>query len=101
MTRPEQPQPYPGDVLGALPGTVRWRKEYRDALGRPLAGTVTLTGKTRADHGELTVLPAPVPQSLVDGVLEVDLPPDTYLFTAQLRTAEGARVTDEGAFTLA
>jgi hypothetical protein len=90
------PQPHPV----AVPGTVTYRHEYRDALGRPLRGTVTLTGRTGADLDGLTVPPAPVPGELVGGVLEVDLPPDTYRLEGVLRTAEGARVTVRDEITL-
>lgn len=43
---------------------------------------------------------APVAVQLVDGVLEVDLPADTYSFVAELYTAEGVRVIDRGEFQL-
>jgi hypothetical protein len=90
------PQPHPV----AVPGTVTYRHEYRDALGRPLRGTVTLTGRTGIVLDGLTVLPAPVPGGLVGGVLEVDLPPDTYRLEGVLRTAEGVRVTVRDEITL-
>jgi len=77
-----------------LPNVATLRREYRDALGRPLVGTVALTGKTGVKTGQLTVPPVSVTAKLVDGVLAVDLPPDTYTITShRLHTAEGASVT--------
>jgi hypothetical protein len=100
MTRPEQPQPYPGDLVVAVPGAVPYRRIYRDAIGRPLTGKVTLTGKTRHTVDGLVVVPAPVEVELVDGALAVDLPPDDYDLAAELRTADGRRVTDADTVTV-
>lgn len=89
------PQPWPMPV-----GAATFRRVYRDALGRPMRGRITLTGTQRTDYGDTSILPAPVTVELVDGVAAADLPPDTYTWTADLRTAEGARVTDSGQITL-
>lgn len=83
-----------------LSGRVHLRKVYRDTLQRPLVGTVTLVGSLSHVEDDLTVLPAPVTVSLANGVLDVDLPPDTYQFTASLRTAEGKPVEDRGSVVL-
>ncbi len=90
MTRPEQPQPYPGDLIATVPGAVRHRRQYRDPLGRPMTGSVTLTGRATTGDG---YVPAPVTVAVLDGVLEVELPPDTYDAVATLRTVDGARLT--------
>lgn len=78
-----KPRPYPGDVGG---DRVRFRREFRDALGRPVTGVVTLLGDgPRVD--------APVD----GGVLDVALIPGTYRLHATLRTTDGVRypVRDE------
>lgn len=77
-----------------LDGSVRLRREYRDVLGRPMRGTATITGTARQEAGQQVVIPASVDVELVAGVLEVDLPPDTYLVTASLWTASGSRASD-------
>lgn len=97
---PAQPQPYPGDLLAALPGTVPYRRTYADVLGRPMTGSVTITGQARTDTGGTVVVPAPVAVALVDGVLDVALPPDTYRVEAALRTVDGARIADNDTVTL-
>lgn len=96
-TRPDQPAPYPGDTA---PGGATWRRTWRDPLGRPMSGTVTLTGTARHDTGDLSVLPAPVTVALVDGSVDVTLPADTYRWQATLRTVDGQRTTDIGTVAL-
>lgn len=76
------------------PDTVTYRREYRDLLGRPMRGQVTVTGTTRWSSDQAVTLPAPVVVELVGGVLEVDLPPDTYSLVAALRTVDGERAND-------
>jgi len=84
-----------------LPGTVRLRREYRDVIGRPMTGTVTLLGSSSHDIAGVKVLVAPAVVQLSGGVLEVNLPPDRYELTAQLKTVEGARLTEKETVTLA
>lgn len=90
MTRPAQPQPYPGDVRQArVPqqpaakgepaktarpeqpkpyhgdvlaslGAVTYRREYRDGLGRAMIGDVTFTGRTGAKLDGVTIPPTRV-----------------------------------------
>lgn len=91
----------PQERTGALPGTVPYRREYRDALGRPMDGTVTLTGQARTELGGIVVLPAPVTVELVGGVLDVHLPPDTYTLQATLRTVDRDRTADSDTVTVA
>lgn len=101
MTGPGQPQPYPGDLVAALPGTVRYRRVYLDALGRPMSGSLTFTGTARTEAGGAVVLPAPVVVPVGgNGGVDVWLPSDTYTVEASLRTADGARVTDSDTVTL-
>jgi len=87
------PQPYPQP----LPGTARVRREYRDPLGRPLTGSVTLTGRSSTQAGELTIPAVAVNVAISGGVLDVSLPAGVYDLAASLRTVDGARttVTDE------
>jgi hypothetical protein len=80
-----------------LPGTVPLRREYRDPLGRPMTGSVVLTGRSTAGGG---YAPAPVTVAVPAGVLEVDLPPDTYEAAATLRTVDGVRVSVRDTITL-
>lgn len=96
MPDPALPEPRQRSVPGAVPFTRTWV----DALGQPLSGTVTLTGKTRVDLGGVSVLPAPVSVQLAGGVLDVRLPPGTYRFEADLRTTAGVKVTDAGTITV-
>jgi hypothetical protein len=90
MPAPALPQPWHSH----LPGSVAFRRVYRDALGRPMTGTVTLTGQNHTEMGGAVIPPAPVAVEIVNGVVEVNLPPDTYTLTAALRTADGSRVSD-------
>ncbi len=90
------PQPW----TTPMPGAVRYRRMYRDALGRPMSGTVTFTGTTGHDTGDVAVPAAPVTVTLVDGAVDVHLPADTYSFAAALRTADGARTADQGTVVL-
>lgn len=92
MPTPALPEPWPTP----LPGTVTYRREYRDVLGRAMRGKVTLTGSERRHDDCVTVLPVAVTVDLSGGVLEVNLPPDTYQVSAALRTVDGDRVTDTG-----
>lgn len=129
MTRPEQPRPYPGDAapataaptpVGATPALVEptpfpgevhpqpspmglaltpkplgvhpYRREYRDPLGRPYTGRVTITGTGEQRVG--------LPVDLVDGAINVVLPPDTYRLFAQLRTEDGERLVQVNDVTL-
>lgn len=83
-----------------LPGTAPLRREYRDILGRPLRGVVTITGSTRTEDDGRVILPLAVNVELVGGVLEVDLPPDTYTLSAALRSVDGSRSSDAATVTL-
>lgn len=102
MTRPEQPQPYPGDNVTAVSivGAVHHQRTYRDPLGRPMTGTATFTGQTRTQSGDAVTLPAPVKVPVVDGLLQADLPPDTYRVTVALRTIDRGRISDSYTVTL-
>lgn len=95
---PAEAKPIPGPVR--LPGTVHYRREYRDVLGRPMRGTATVVGAARTELGGSVVIPAAVTVEIVGGILEVDLPPDTYTIAANLRTVDGVRVTDTDTVTI-
>ncbi len=90
------PQPWPTQAVH----TARYRREYRDPLGRPMRGTLTISGATRTDTADVAIVPTPVNVTLVDGVLEADLPPGDYTLTGQLTNVDGARIIEEGSFTL-
>ena len=77
-----------------VPGAVSFRHEYRDALGRPLVGSVTLTPETRTAVPGVTIPTAPFTVPVVAGVLEVSLPLGIYQLRADLRTVDGAPVVD-------
>lgn len=92
MTRPEDPRPYPGDEPPVNDGRVRYRRDYRDVLGRPLSGELVLTGTARTDADGRTTVPVPVQVYLSDsGVLDVYLPPDRYTVREVLFTVDGVR----------
>lgn len=92
------PEPRPMPV--ALPGAVPVRREYRDVLGRPMAGAVTVTPQSPADAAGVAVVAAPVKVELAGGVLAVSLPPGYYRLSADLRTADGATATSTGTLTV-
>jgi hypothetical protein len=81
------PQPYPGDVLparrDAAPASVgnraRLYREYRDALGGPLAGTVHLRDSDDRSF----------PVDVTDGVLNLELLRGSYRLVAALHDAGG------------
>lgn len=76
MTRPPQPEPYPGDPgTTAVPvGPKPFRMDFKDYLDRPLVGVVHLTD-SRDETVEIPV---------VDGVLQVVLEPGEYRLVAVL-----------------
>jgi len=90
----------PADALpqahaaGPLEGSHCLRRTYRDPLGRPMSGTVRIIGQARTENGNTVVPPAPVKVELIDGRLDVHLPPDKYTLQASLTTADGERISD-------
>ena len=90
------PQPWPTP----LTETARLRRDYRDALGRPMRGTLTISGVRRTDHGDTVTVAAPVNVALSEGLLEVDLPPGDYTITGALHTIDGARVREDSTLIL-
>ena len=93
MPSPALPAPRP---TGGRP----YQRAYRDMLGRPMSGQVTITGQTRHEDGDTVMMPVSVTVDLVDGVLAVHLPPDTYRLQATLRTVDGVRASDSTTVTL-
>lgn len=81
-------------------GAVRLHREYRDALGRPMAGQVRIAGAARSQDGHRVVVQAAVGVELVGGVLDVQLPPGDYALTATLTTVDGNRADDTETLTL-
>lgn len=90
------PQPWPTPAYGA----VNLRRTYRDPLGRPMEGHVSITGRTRSVHGETVTSAVTVTVPVVRGAIDVHLPPDTYRIDAALRTIDGARATETETVTL-
>lgn len=90
------PVPWPEQPDGGL----RLHRVYRDVLGRPLSGVVTITGTARTELDGTVTVPVPVNATLTDGVLDEYLPADTYRLEANLRSVDGARVTDTATITL-
>lgn len=87
MTRPQAPRPYPGDA-GAQPARPLavtqqtrppHRREYKDALGRPMNGYASI----RAQDDSTIRVP------IVDGVLEVELAPGRYRIIAEVAPDDG------------
>jgi hypothetical protein len=102
MTRPPQPQPYPGDPETVLPGRVRHRHRYTDALGRPMTGVVSIINRTRLTPTDGVIVPASSARVDIgnDGWLDVQLPPGTYLLKAQLSGQDGGQFVDDHTVTL-
>ena len=84
------PSPWPTP----LPGLVHHERRYQDVLGRPMRGSVRITGATRAQHGDLVITNAGVTVQLVDGRLSVDLPAGTYQAEATLTSPDGQRLKE-------
>jgi hypothetical protein len=98
MTRPPQPLPYPGDPgTAALPGQVRYRRRYTDALGRAMSGHVAIVnrGRIATPDGSGVVPASSVRVDVVDGWLDVPLSPGAYLLKAQLTTRDGGTFVDD------
>lgn len=104
--RPLPPQPYGGDVAGG--GSTTLQKVYADALGRPMTGRVAITGlapevrgRAAIAGGGVGIMPgARLVVELTEGRLDLALPPGEYTLEAQLRTADGNRLTDTDTVTL-
>lgn len=64
-----------------IEGLVNLYRAYYDLLHRPMNGTVTITGTISDDT---------VKAVLINGVLELNLPPDTYSLIAELWNTDGA-----------
>lgn len=91
------PQPWPAP----LPGLVHLERLYRDVLGRPMRGTVLITGARRAVHGQTVVTDAGVTVALVGGRLAVDLPAGSYDLDVTLTSPDGQRVKETETVELA
>lgn len=86
----------PQEALPVAPAPItrrgNLRREFFDPLLRPMSGTVILTGSEVTREGEATVVPVRVKVPLLDGVLSVFLPPDTYTLEADLWTLDDVQV---------
>lgn len=96
MPVPALPQP-----RQVHPDMVVCRRVYRDTLHRPLTGTVTITALQRMTVGDTVIPASPASKDLVNGVLQVELPPGRYRFTGRLLTVDGAKVNDDEIVTVA
>lgn len=90
------PQPWPQPTTGL----VRLERTYRDVLGRPLRGTVRITGAQRTADGATVTVGAPVNATVTDGLLAVNLPAGTYEIVAALTTVDGERARENDTITL-
>jgi hypothetical protein len=72
---------------------IRLRREFRDLANRPLLGNVRITGTKVTRTGSSVVVPETATVALVNGVLDVMLPPDTYQLVGDFYTAD--RVASE------
>lgn len=82
MTRPPQPQPYPGDegYARVVPtGPARLYREFKDLRGRPLVGVAHVRNE-RYQSVDLDV---------EDGVLDAELPQGQYRLLAVLTDPDG------------
>lgn len=89
----------PQDALPVPPPPIRPNlerliREYLDPLLRPMSGTVTIRGSETLREGAANIIPVAVKVKLLNGVLDVLLPPDTYTLEADLWTIEDQRVSD-------
>lgn len=98
MAREPQPEPYPGDVR--KPSGPVLRLEYRDALGRPMSGTATIINRQPVIVDGVITPASSVVATVADGILEEQLPPNTYQVQAQLRTVDGNTFIDAQTVTL-
>jgi hypothetical protein len=71
----------------------RCQRRYVDSLGRPLAGTVTITRRGAHVGDGVVMAAAPARVELVGGNLDVQLLPGRYELAAQLRTVDGVGTT--------
>lgn len=76
------PPPRAARVLTAV------RREYFDLLMRPMRGTLMLTAKEDHRTGEATISRAPVKAQVIEGILELALPPGVYALRGTLYTAD-------------
>jgi hypothetical protein len=95
---PVRAQPIPPDPINT--SLIPLRREYHDLLQRPMSGTVTITGSQASRAGTRNVLPEPVRVPLVNGVLDVLLPADTYTLVADLWSVDDVQSRDEDTVTL-
>jgi hypothetical protein len=90
--------PAPADNRRATetPGPARWRREFRDALERPLSGSVVFY--PRLADGVRVVAISPTTVNIVDGVADVALPPGDYTVAERLVGADGVEVPFTGSY---
>jgi hypothetical protein len=89
MPEPALPAPLP-EPTAVSAGSGRFIRYFRDALGRPLRGRITLAPVRLAVTDDTMVLPVPVVIELTEGLAQASLPPGDYLLAGVLRTVDRA-----------
>lgn len=77
-----------------MPPMARWRRDYRDALGRPMSGQAVLYPRSDGTS------PAPITVDIVDGVVDAALPSGTYNVAERTVSADGVEQPFSGSYTL-
>lgn len=96
MPQPALPIPH----NPALQGTYTVRREYRDLLQRPMSGSLMLSAASDFQQGETTVSKAPVPVPVVEGVLDLALPPGRYELVGKLWGLDDSQMQVSESFTV-
>lgn len=95
---PEKALPIPHNPV--LRDTANLRREYKDLLQRPMSGSLSLEAVRNYQEGNTTVSKAPVKVPVVEGVLNLDLPPGDYLLTGKLWGVDESQMSVSEAFTV-
>lgn len=79
---------------------IRLIRRFHDLAGRPLIGRTTITGTVVTQAGGSVIVPGASSVDLVDGVLDVQLPPDTYHLLTEAYSVDRIASTHEETVTL-